>query len=167
METVYFDELHKRGADGKRVFLKTVLVLGCVVLCPAVFVVAGQLGLLLAAGVVYGAYLLFQRLNQEFEYIYTNGELDIDVIYGKRSRRRVLSVKPRQIELVCRAKPHLDQYQKQFSAKQVTDCSDGDLQHAYLMITGSTNAKKLILFSPSERLLTAWKPYLRDRLREE
>lgn len=167
MDAVYFDELHKRRLDGKNVFWKTVLLLGCMILCPFLLILTGQLGFFLAAGAIYGTYFLFQRLNQEFEYIYTDGELDIDVIYGKQSRKRMVSVKPWQIEAVCKAAYHLDEYRKRYPTQTVMDFSDGNRQTAYLMTVGDSSIKKLILFSPSDRLLAAWKPCLKERLLDE
>ena len=44
---------------------------------------------LLAAGSVYGGYWLCSRLNNEFEYIITNNEIDIDRITNKKKRMRM------------------------------------------------------------------------------
>ncbi len=164
MEHIYFDEIHKRGADGKSVFLKTLIVGGCVLLCPIVFLLAGQFGLLLSAGVIYGGYLLFQRLNREYEYIYTDGEVDIDVIYGRQSRKRLLTLKNRQIVA-------MGKYQKEkvssYRAAKVLDCSDARFDCAYYVVLGEGHEKTLVIFSPSERLVDTMKYYLRDRFLAE
>lgn len=166
MEHIYFDEIHKKGLNGKTVFLKTLIVGVCLLLCPVVFVLAGQFGLLLAAGVIYGAYWLFQRMNCEYEYIYTNGEVDIDVIYGRASRKRLLTVKARQIELMAKYSDGFEAYRKNPKTGNFLDVSDGNKKDAYYVVLNGSAKYKLILFSPSTKLVDALKPYLRERFRQ-
>lgn len=166
MEQIYFDEIHKRGINGKTVFLKTLLVCGCIVLCPVLFVLGGPFGLALAAAAIYGAYYLFQKLNCEYEYIYTGGEVDIDVIYGKARRRRLITLKPRQVEFMGKADKYLAEYRKRQDIQKILDFSDGNPEAQYLVIVNSNQLKKLVLFSPSERLVEQIRPYLRERFGE-
>ena len=49
-------------------------------------------GLVLAVGAGYGTYFLTQDMQVEYEYTYTNGELDIDKIIAKKKRKSMLSV---------------------------------------------------------------------------
>lgn len=165
MEQIYFDEIHKKGLDGKTVFLKTLLIGLCVILAPVVFVLAGPFGLLLAAGVIYGTYFLCQRMNQEFEYIYTNGEVDIDVIYGKTSRKRLITLKAHQMERMALYANGYEAYAKDPKISSRLDASDGNRSQSYYVVL-SGNQKKLILFSPSQRMVDALKPYLRERFIE-
>lgn len=166
MEQVYFDEIHKKRMDGKSVFLKTLIVCVCIVLCPVLFLLGGgQFGLLLVAGVIYGAYWLFQRLNQEFEYIYTNGEVDIDVIYGRSSRKRLLTIKANQVEVMAKYEDGFASYRKNPSLRFL-DASGKDIKDAYYAVVNANGQKTLVLFSPSGRLVENLKLYLRERFRE-
>ena len=166
MEQVYFDEIHKRNLDGKTVFLKTLIVCLCIPLCPLAFFLGGPLGLALAAGIIYGAYFLFQRLSPEYEYIYTGGEVDIDVIYGKTRRQRLITLKPRQIEFMGKTDTYIDQYRKKQDIQKILNFSDGKKEGQYIVIVNSNRLKKLVLFSPSDRLVEQMKPYLRERFGE-
>lgn len=49
--------------------------------------------ILVGAGAVYIAYILFCNTYVEYEYIVTNNDLDIDKISGKRKRKRLVTVK--------------------------------------------------------------------------
>ncbi len=167
MEQRYFDEMHTRKLDGLTVFFKTLLVLGCVILCPVVFILGGTFGMLLAAGVIYGAFLLWRRLTREYEYIFTDGELDIDVIYGRQSRRRMITVKPRQVVVMGPAKVLLHRLQNDAGIQKKLDFSDGDRENAYVVVVDSNQLKKQILFSPSNRLVESMKYYLRERYTEQ
>ena len=48
---------------------------------------------ILVAGLALGwaAWMAFQRLRVEYEYLYVNGELDIDTIYGRVKRKKAAS----------------------------------------------------------------------------
>ncbi len=166
MEQIYFDEIHKRGIDGKTIFFKTLLVGMCILISPILFWFGGPLGIPLIAAAIYGVYFLFQRMNREYEYIYTGGEVDIDVIYGRTRRQRLITLKPRQIEFMGKASQYYEQYQKKADIQKILDFSDGQKDDQYLAIVNSNRLKKLVLFSPSDRLVAEMKPYLRDRFGE-
>ena len=163
MEQNYFDEIHKRSTDALTVFLKTFLVGTCVAVCPLVLMAFGGFGVILAAGVIYGAYYFWQKLSREYEYIFTDGELDIDVIYGRVRRQRLITIKPRQIEAMGVVTEAYQTYKQDPSVKKTLDFSDGSKENRYFLVVNSNQLKKLILFSPSDRLVEAMKPYLRER----
>lgn len=50
------------------------------------------IGLLLAAGAGYGTFTLLQNMYVEYEYTFTNGELDIDKIIAKKKRKELVSL---------------------------------------------------------------------------
>ena len=166
MEQIYFDEIHKKQADTKSILIKMLIVLACMVLCPVLFLLGGQLGLLLVAAVIYGAYFLFQRLNKEFEYIYTNGEVDIDVIFGRTSRKRLITIKANQVEVMAKTENGFERYRKN-PAFRFLDASSGDWEDAYYAVVNTDGQKMLVLFSPSNRLVDNLKFYLKDRFVEQ
>ena len=49
-------------------------------------------GLMFAAGAGYGTYFYVQNTDVEYEYTFTNGELDIDKIIAKKRRKSLVSV---------------------------------------------------------------------------
>ena len=55
--------------------------------------------------IAFGLYRLFTGFETEYEYIFTNGELNVDKISAKRKRQRVLSVKIREADANFRGKP--------------------------------------------------------------
>ena len=50
------------------------------------------LGLLLAVGAGYGTYFLVTTSYVEYEYAFTNGELDVDKIIAKKKRSSLVSI---------------------------------------------------------------------------
>ena len=53
---------------------------------------------LIVVAVVYCSYKIISSLSVEFEYIFTNGDLDIDKILGREDRKRRYSVKCSEME---------------------------------------------------------------------
>ena len=55
------------------------------------FVAFMMLGIILIGIIAYIAFVKIRYLNQEFEYAYTNGSLDIDVIMNKSKKKKRVS----------------------------------------------------------------------------
>ena len=56
------------------------------------FPILGSLNLLLIFGILFGAFKLSTLFNVEYEYIITNGTLDIDKITNRSARKRILTL---------------------------------------------------------------------------
>ena len=100
---VYFEYLIEMKKDKRSVFLLIAIwLLLAVILAVAVIFLINMIPLLALLFVVgiYGAVNLSKKLNGEYEYIFTNGEIDIDVIIGKSERRRIISFDTSEIERV-------------------------------------------------------------------
>ena len=85
--------LIKRNKNGKEKFLTLLLYLAATVLAVICFTLLmgfGGIGLLLAVGVYFGAHKISARFNREYEYTITGDGVDIDVIYNKTSRKRLI-----------------------------------------------------------------------------
>ena len=55
---------------------------------------------LAAVGVLVLAYFLIVRMNVEFEYIITNDEMDIDKITAKKTRKRIITIDLKKVDLI-------------------------------------------------------------------
>lgn len=85
---------------------------------------------LLVGAVIFGLLTFFvaPKMDVEYEYLYVNGELDIDAIYSKQKRKRVGSYDVEELEIVAPAKSHaLDSYLN--NGAKVKDYTSGD-EHA-------------------------------------
>ena len=106
-------------------------------------------------GVCFGGYWLFINTNYEYEYIVTNGELDIDKIIAKRSRKRVLNVKPSEFELIAPYNhKNKGEYERGTFAKTIDASSS---KYAKDVWFGIANTKKFgrvrFLFEPTEKMV--------------
>lgn len=111
------------------------------------------------AGVVYFSMIYLRNFNLEYEYIFTNGELDIDVIKARTTRKRMTSLKCMSIELMASDKN--DIYKNDFengtfsnTFDAVYDASQGRIYHVIFSNQGERN---LLSFQPPVKLLAAMK----------
>ncbi len=163
---IFLEYLMQKKPDKKDAFKKLGLILlglvGCylVLLLVAIFPVIQPVAFLGIAAVVYGVYVLMRNMNVEYEYIFTNGELDIDIIYGKKTRKRLVNLACKQIRVLAsdenesyRHEFQGDHISKQFDA--VYDRERGGIYHALFTFDGEAF---VLHFQPSKKLLAEmWK----------
>lgn len=108
--------------------------------------------LLIDAGVVYGAYILITHFNVEYEYILTNGDIDIDKITAKRKRKRVLSFSTKEFEIVA-------PYKQGENYTNVLDLGTRNYEDAYYAVFSKDGQKKTLVFNPPQKMIEAMKTY--------
>lgn len=98
-------------------------------------------------------YLILPRFDLEYEYLYVNGELDVDKILAKKKRKRAVSVSMEHLELLAPYHAQEMERWKKDRCVQVTDCSSGEKKDVYGLVTLENGKKKLLLFEPDEVML--------------
>jgi len=97
----FAEQLVKRQLTGGEKAKRMLLLVGGIIMTILIagfsLLLLGQgllpfIGLVLAALTGYGTYFLVQNMYVEYEYTFTNGELDIDKIIAKKKRKSMLSV---------------------------------------------------------------------------
>ncbi len=163
---VFVEYLVKRRSTPATALLKVAIALVAVVLILVLIVLSLGLGnfavfaVAAAFGAGYGAWYLLTGFNVEFEYSFTNGEIDIDKIIAQRKRKRLITVVCREVEAVGKYNPaaHTNaNYQTKIFA-----CEDEkDTENTWYLIYKSVNfGKTLVVFNPPQKMLTAMKPFL-------
>ena len=119
----------------------------------------GGIGLLLAVGMFFGAYKISARFNREYEYTITGDGVDIDVIYNKTSRKRLISFYVREAIVLASVKDENYKhylngaFDKEISA--TTNRSDANVYFAVLEADGRT----LVKFEPPHAALEILKKH--------
>lgn len=117
--------------------------LGSFNLIPAVFFIA----------IAAALFFYKKKLYREYEYDFTNGDIDIDVIYEMKSRKRLISFNVRDIELLA---PVESDPVKSFSNKPEKVMKlypSNSKEKVYTaMVTGGTNRVQII-FVPNEKFV--------------
>lgn len=110
-----------------------------------------------------GAYFVFTMQNVEYEYIYTNGELDIDRITNRSRRKRIFSSDIRAIEIVA----HIEDknYSKEFENTQKTmDFSSGKVKpNTYVARVPYGEKMVKLIIEPNETIQQAMVSVLSPR----
>lgn len=142
MGDMYREILVKKKTSGGAKFLKGLMTTMTVLCLLAGFVIP----VLLVGAVVFGllTYFVAPKLDVEYEYLYVNGELDIDAIYSRQKRKRVGSYDVSELEILAPAKSHaLDSYLN--NGAKVTDYTSGD-EHvkSYIMVFNKEKGRQII-----------------------
>ena len=119
---------------------------------------------LIPMGLIGGCWLLMRlRRNQgiEFEYILTNGIIDIDKIIGKRKRKRLASLDCRNFEIIAPLNSsYFKEYEKAPFAKKL-DASSGtnDSRRCFAVCPAKEGGRMLFVFEPNDRMREIFKMY--------
>lgn len=162
---VFVEYIVKRKMKGKDIALKVMLLLGTVFASLAVmFLVMAfipgfmMIGFMLAAGVVVGGYYLSSNMNIEYEYIVTNGEIDVDKIISQRKRKRLLTVQVKSFEQFG---PYdADKVSADNVGTTVVVTDNSDVGAYYAIFRHPKLGQTMLLFTPDSRVLEAIKPHL-------
>ncbi|MFZ2539274.1 MAG: DUF6106 family protein [Oscillospiraceae bacterium] len=112
----------------------------------------GPFSLLIGAGGIYFAWYFASGLNLEFEYIYTNGEIDFDKISAKRKRKRIITVRISSFDDF--AKFDIQKYKNQkYDVTINASASLDDPQTHYATFRNRDGKNCIIMFTPNEKLL--------------
>ena len=150
----FFEQIIAVRKTGKTVAALVGIWLAAFLLCFLLFMFSGYLGafsFLLVAGALYGAFKLSCLLNIEYEYIVTNGTMDIDKIIGKRKRKRMITLDLSAAEAFA---PYPSEEDIKADAT-VFASSGGEKDAYYLVTTHSSYGKVKVIFNPNEKIREA------------
>ena len=116
-------------------------------------------GLLLAAACGYGTFFTYRNSFVEYEYAFTNGELDIDKITAKSKRTPMVSTEVRQFTDFGK----YDENIKETEEMTLIMATDNIASHEYY--ADFTHGKTRLIFSPDERMLENIGKFLPAKLR--
>ena len=116
--------------------------------------------LLLVVGAIYLGIRIISSRNVEYEYILTNGDLDIDMIVSKRKRKRIFSANCKEFDILAPVKSNSFSQQVQSIKNRIDASSSIDSPGAYFTTLNYNNNKTLVIFEPDERMLKNFKIYI-------
>lgn len=176
---VFYEQLYKRHKQAKDYAIQALIFFGCVAVSGVVylllsFILPGfgfpsflgrTLGIFAIIGIVWVAYKQFMRFDREFEYSYLNGELDVDCIYTKSERSRIISFKVRDFEVFGEYTPEAAAKYKNVKFDKKFDfashAKDGKNTVCFAVLPHRTFGKTFMILEPDERILTDMQKYCR------
>ena len=164
---VFLEQIVQKGSSTADTFKKVGISLAALLLSAAIFLfgsafVGVTLPLLAAFGLFYGAYYLISGMSCEYEYIITNGELDVDKIIAQRKRKRMLTISISAFEDFGKIDdaPDVDKEATVVSAIEpdTSTCCYADFTHP-------SHGKVRLLFSPNQRMIEGMTPFFSAALK--
>ena len=116
--------------------------------------------LIITAAIVYLIYQVVIARNVEFEYIVTNGDLDIDKIIARKRRKRIFSANCKDFDIVAKLKGGYNDRRISDINKRIEAVSSIDSDDVYLITLVYKGEKTAVLFEPDERMLKTFKFYI-------
>ena len=156
----FFEQIVSIKKSGKIIAIFLAVWIFAVAVCLLLILsgIVGPITPILVIAIGYGAWWLTAKLNIEYEYIVTNGTMDVDKIINKASRQRVSSFELGKVERVEKYNDHLLQNVKK---ENIVFACNKDDPNAYLIVASKEDTKvNYIVFSPSEKLQNAIKKFL-------
>lgn len=155
---VYYEQMIKRGTPKQDRTRRILIVLCGLIICLLPFILGASAVYIvepvLLMVVALMGWILWRRASKEYEYVYTDGTLDIDVIYSKVSRRHLVSFDLRKVNLIA---PALDPKVQAAVAKDKTSKklmavpAEPD-QDSYVILGTYLKDMYVVYFEPSEEL---------------
>lgn len=160
---VFMEKIVAKRKDMKDNLIISVIVFFTFILAMAVLLLKIplisdlNLNLFLAAAVVYVAYRFITARNVEFEYIVTNGDLDIDKIISKRRRKRIFSANCKEFDIVARTSSNSFSQSVQALKSRIDASSNPKSPDAFFATLSYKGEKTVVIFEPDEKMLNSFK----------
>ena len=132
------------------IVLTVIAVIASLISTPLIWIAAIALGI--------ACYFVIPKTDVEYEYLFVNGEFDIDMVMAKSKRKRVKSFNLSEADLVAPLNSHRMDYYNGNQNMKVLDYSSGNPQHKrFGVITRLDNATCKFILEPDEALAQAMK----------
>ncbi len=129
---------------------------------------ASTVVLMIAAGAIFGIYWVIGSRNLEFEYAVTNGDVSVDKIMNRKSRKRLTSFDTKSIEEIGKYADKAEALKNRRFDKQIFAGADSDGKDGvYVVVNSKKTGMTLVVFDPSQKVLDAMKPFVPRHLRQE
>ncbi|MDE4542740.1 MULTISPECIES: DUF6106 family protein [unclassified Thermoanaerobacterium] len=158
---IFIEKLVKKQKTSKDMLKALGLILLSLVvvffIIPLIPFVKGFLIFFIVA-IPFFAYYVIKSQNIEYEYAYTNGELDVDRIVAESRRKRLLSVDCKDFEIV--AKVSSDKYSDEYRKipNKVEAVSSMTSPDVYFAVFENSGKRTILYFEPNDKMIEAmWK----------
>ena len=114
---------------------------------------------------IYFSFKLAKKLEIEYEYIFTNGELDIDKIIAQSKRKRLCSLSLNNISQIGIWDDDMEL--EQDSTMVLASDNSGEMKEFFINFKYRDYGETTLFFSPNDKLVNMMIPYLPREIRKE
>lgn len=155
MSDLYSEWLVKKEKTAKDSAVKYGLIV-LLILSVAAGLFINPIALIVTIVLAVVCYFVFPRLDLEYEYLFVNGELDIDVVMAKTKRKRVRSLDMGSVDLVAPVNSHRMDYYNGNTRMKTADYSSGNPEHKrFALIVRDQNDTLKVVIEPDEAMAQA------------
>ncbi len=153
MSDFYTEQLVKKKTTGASIILKILMI----VLTVASFYIMLFIpfGIILPVGLIVADFFVFRGQKLEYEYLYVNGDLDIDKIIGQAKRKRVFSASISELEMLA---PENSEEINRIQVNKTLNFSSFVAEHKkYALVVLQNGQKVKVIFEPNNTILEGYK----------
>lgn len=168
-QDVFIEEIVRRKSTTMSVMIKLTIILAAAFLSVLTFLFVPYIAPLLFAIICVAAYMLFRNQSIEYEYSFTNGDLDVDRITAKRWRKRMMETNCQKILVMAPYTPEFESEAMNHQVSKRLDFSSSSRAAGrwFLILENNEGTKTFAVLEPSERLLDGMKGFLRSKMKRE
>ncbi len=138
-----------------------------IALCIVFISKLGAFAAILIVAAIYGGVYLTKQMNVEYEYIFTNGEIDVDLITGKNSRKRLLTFNCKDIERIEKYSAGSAMFLEGEYDKKSIYCNKGDTNVYCVAFKHRSIGKVCLVMQLPKKMQECMLPYLDKLLARE
>lgn len=166
-DDIFVEEMVVRRKSTLNLLMSIGIVVLAVLLVIVVWLFVPFISTVLMVIVLFAAYLGIKFQYVEYEYSFTNGDLDIDKIMAKRKRVRLVEINHQKIKVMA---PYTAEYEaetKGYNVSEVVDASSSKNAAGrwFFIYEKQSGGYAFVVIQPSKRLREAMKKYLRSRIK--
>ncbi len=115
---------------------------------------------LTVAGIYYGSYKIISSFDVEYEYILTNGELDVDKITHKKKRRRIITIHTKSFIEFGKIGDENEKLHKKTDFTNIINASANSSSYTdYYAVFFKNGQKMKLIFNPTGKMIDIFKIY--------
>lgn len=165
---VFKEQIVRKLPSKNEKISKILILVAAVALAMMCFIFAfgtqfAMFGILFAGLALYGGYYCVTNFDVEYEYIFTNGELDVDKIIAQRKRKRLCSVRIGAAAEFGRVENGSNTDGAETYVRASAD--DEDQTDYFIRLNHKSLGDTVLIFTPNEEMLGLIKPYVPRNIR--
>jgi hypothetical protein len=159
MNDAIYEHIVARKSSPLDLIKKILVILLLVIISVFAFAALGPFALLaiLILGFLANVFI-FSRINKEYEYTLLNHDMDVDVIYSRQKRKRILSFDFQKAEIIApRNSPRL----KSYNIEKTYDFSSADPdEKAFSIIIPINQKRTCVIIEPDQGMINHMRPWM-------
>lgn len=166
-DDIFVEEMVVRRKTVWNLLLSFVMVAAAVALTVLLWLVVPFINTVLILILWFGVYLGIKFQYVEYEYSFTNGDLDIDKIMAKRKRKRVVEINHKQIKVMAPYTAEFESETRDYKVSEVLDASSSKNAAGrwFFIYEKQDGSCTFVVIQPSKRLREAMRKYMRSRIK--